>query len=165
MPVPAAVEHLAGLQAQTPHTWYVGLWNRLVDLDPDAVGALLVERRLVRIALMRSTIHLVTAADAIGMRPLVEPVIVRSTSGNFGKHLVGVDLDALVAAGREILIEEPVIWSELGRRLATRFPGGTRRRWRRRSGLTWRSSRCRRAACGAGAACPSTRRSTTGSAG
>lgn len=123
LPVVAAVEHLAGLQAQTPHTWYVGLWSRLVDLDADAVGALLVERKLVRIALMRSTIHLVTAADAIGMRPLVEPVIVRSTSGNFGKHLVGVDLAALVAAGREILTAEPVLWSELGRRLAPRFPG------------------------------------------
>jgi hypothetical protein len=42
----AAVEHLAGLQAQTPHTWYVGLWNRLADLDPDEVGALLVRREL-----------------------------------------------------------------------------------------------------------------------
>ena len=123
LPVPAAVEHLAGLQAQTPHTWYVGLWSRLVDLDPVAVGAMLVDRRLVRIALMRSTIHLVTAADAIGLRPLVEPVIVRSTSGNFGRHLVGLDLDALVAAGREILVAEPLIWSELGRRLAERFPG------------------------------------------
>ena len=122
MSVPAAVEHLAGLQAQTPHTWYVGLWDRVADFDPVAVGQLLVDRRLVRIALMRSTIHLVTAEDAIGLRPLVEPVIVRSTSGNFGKHLVGLDLDALVAAGRAILIEQPVIWSELGRRLADRFP-------------------------------------------
>ena len=29
MPVLAAVEHLCGLQAQTTHTWYAGLWGRL----------------------------------------------------------------------------------------------------------------------------------------
>jgi hypothetical protein len=28
LPVPAAVEHLVGLQAQTPQSWYVGLWTR-----------------------------------------------------------------------------------------------------------------------------------------
>ena len=69
-----------------------------MDLDPDAVGALLVDRRLVRIALMRSTIHLVTAADAIGLRPLVEPVIVRSTAATSASTSSGVDIEALVAA-------------------------------------------------------------------
>lgn len=121
--VEAAVEHLVGLQAQTPHSWYVGLWSRLAGLDPHAVGAMVTDGRLVRVALMRSTIHCVTAADAVALRPLVEPVIVRSTSGNFGKHLAGVDLDALVAAGREILTVEPMLWADLGRRLAERFPG------------------------------------------
>jgi len=48
----AAVEHLLGLQAQTPHSWYVGLWSRLVDFDPLVVGRALESHRLVRIAVM-----------------------------------------------------------------------------------------------------------------
>ena len=29
--IPDAIEHLVGLQAQTPHTWYTALWSRLHD--------------------------------------------------------------------------------------------------------------------------------------
>lgn len=114
--------HLVGLQAQTPHTWYVGLWSRIAGFSPEQASDLLEQRALVRIALMRSTIHLVTADDALALRPLVAPVIERSTSGNFGKHLVGIDRAELAAAGREELEREPVIFSELGRRLARRWP-------------------------------------------
>jgi hypothetical protein len=123
MPVPAAVAHLAGLQAQTPHTWYVGLWSRLADLDPVAVGELLTGRELVRLPVMRSTIHLLTAADALAFRPLTQPPIERSTTGQYGRHLTGVDRDALVAAARHLVEERPLIASELGRLLAERFPG------------------------------------------
>ena len=34
LPVETAVEHLVGLQAQTPHTWYTGLWTRLRTSTP-----------------------------------------------------------------------------------------------------------------------------------
>src|SRR3954470_20763603 len=118
-----AVEHLVGLQAQTTHTWYHGLWCRLRDFDPVAFAELLVEREVVRVALMRSTIHLVTARDCLALRPLVQIVIERSTNGTFGRHLKELDLGAVVAAGREILEQQPRTFSELGRLLAERFPG------------------------------------------
>jgi hypothetical protein len=35
----AAVERLAGLQAQTPHSWYLGLWPRLSDGHPADMAA------------------------------------------------------------------------------------------------------------------------------
>jgi hypothetical protein len=123
LPVLEVVEHLVGLQAQTPHTWYVGLWTRLVGFHPQHVGDLLEQRRLVRIALMRSTIHLVTARDAVALRPLVQAVIERSMSSNFGKRLAGIDRNELVAAGRALLDEQPLTFSVLGRRLAERWPG------------------------------------------
>jgi hypothetical protein len=119
----AAVAHLAGLQAQTAQSWYGALWTRLAGFDPAVVGAALEQRRLVRVPLMRSTIHLVTAADAVALRPLVDPVIERSTLGNFGRGLAGLDRAALVAAARELVEERPRIASELGRALAERFPG------------------------------------------
>lgn len=68
LPVPDVVEHVGGLQAQTPHTWYTGLWNRIAGFRPDTASALLEQRVLVRIALQRSTIHLVTGRDALAMR-------------------------------------------------------------------------------------------------
>lgn len=119
----AAIEHLVGLQAQTTHTWYVGLWCRLVECSPQAVGHLLTTRQAVRIALMRSTIHLVSADDALGLRPLVQPVIERSMRSNFGRHLDGIDPAELAAAGRELVDARPLTFSELGRELALRFPG------------------------------------------
>jgi len=120
---PAAVEHLVGLQAQTPQSWYVGLWTRLSDFDPEALGILLCSRELVRLPVMRSTIHLLTADDALGIRPLTQPPIERSTMGAFGRYLRDIDRDALIAAAREALAEQPLIASELGRLLEQRFPG------------------------------------------
>ena len=117
-----AVERLVGLQAQTALTWYTGLWTRLADFRAEELAALLMDRKVVRIALMRSTIHLVTARDCLELRPLVQPVIERSLSGNFGRHLVGIDPADLIAAGREILEAGPMIFSELGRALAERWP-------------------------------------------
>ena len=117
-----AIEHLVGLQAQTPHTWYVGLWTRLANCRADDVANLLKERQVVRIALMRSTIHLVTGSDALALRPLVQPVIDRSMNGNFGRHLTGLNRDALIAAGREVIDRQPRTFSELGRVLAQRWP-------------------------------------------
>lgn len=119
-----ALEHLVGLQAQTPHTWYVGLWSRLTGCLPEDVAALLTQRRAVRIALMRSTIHLVSTADALTVRPLVQPVLDRDLFANHthGRATRDLDTDKLVAAGRELLDEQPRTPGELGRLLAQRWP-------------------------------------------
>src|SRR5215204_637580 len=83
MALDTAVEHLLGLQAQTPQTWYVGMWSRLANFDPEALSAMLADRRAVRIAVMRSTIHLLSADDAWALRPLVQPVLDRMLQSNF----------------------------------------------------------------------------------
>jgi hypothetical protein len=116
------VEHLGGLQAQTPHTWYVGLWNRVEGFKPGDAAGLLLSREVVRIALQRSTIHLVTARDCLAMRPLLQAVTERMTRTTFGKRLQGVDLDELAATGRALLEERPMTFAELGRALAGRWP-------------------------------------------
>ncbi|MFB7251135.1 winged helix DNA-binding domain-containing protein [Microbacterium sp. NPDC056234] len=119
-----AVEHLVGLQAQTPHSWYVGLWSRLADFRPEHAAELLIDRRLVRIALMRSTIHLVTAPDAMALRPLVQPALDRDlyANGTHGRPIRGVDVASLTAAGRAVLAERPMTAKEVGERLGTRWP-------------------------------------------
>jgi hypothetical protein len=116
------VEHLGGLQAQTPHTWYTGLWNRISGFDPAHASDLLASRELVRIALQRGTIHLVSARDCLAIRSLLQPVIERMTRTTFGKRLAGVDPDELAAAGRALLEARPMTFAELGRALAERWP-------------------------------------------
>src|SRR5689334_13058269 len=66
------VEHLVGMQAQTPGGPYLGLHARLAGFDPAALSTRIERRRLVRIALQRSTIHLVSADDCVALRPLVQ---------------------------------------------------------------------------------------------
>ena len=126
MSIEPAIEHLVGLQAQTPHTAYTGLWSRLEAFAPEALSDLIVERRVVRLALMRGTIHMVTARDAWGLRPLVQPVLDRVQKTQFGKRLAGVDLDAVVAAGRAFVDAEPRTFKALGDHLLERWPGRDR---------------------------------------
>ncbi len=126
LPVPDAVEHLVGLQAQAPTPPYVALWSRLADFRPDELGSLLVDRRAARIALMRSTIHLVSAADCRWLRPLVQPVHARGLRANFGRYLQDLDLDAVALAGRELVEERPRTFAELGESLTERWPGRDR---------------------------------------
>jgi len=122
MPIPNAIERLVGLQAQTTHSWYHGLWTRLEGFQPERLAEMLIERQVVRIALMRSTIHLVTSRDCLWLRPLTQPVIERSTKGAFGRHWMGLDTEAVIAAGRALVEEKPRTFSELGNLLAERWP-------------------------------------------
>jgi hypothetical protein len=116
------VEHLVGLQAQEPVDPYVGLWSRLAGFDPAELGAALEDRTAVRIALQRSTIHLVTARDCLALRPVLQGVGGRMARGQFGRQLAGVDAGELAAAARELVDAEPLTFGELGRRLAARWP-------------------------------------------
>jgi hypothetical protein len=116
-----ALEHLVGLQAQSPRAPYVGLWSRLEAFDPKELSRLLAERRAVRLVLMRSTIHLVTAADSLYLRPLVRVVSERALQGNYGRALEGVDRDAVAAYGRELLAAKPRTARELEPLLAQRW--------------------------------------------
>ncbi|GAB3695983.1 winged helix DNA-binding domain-containing protein [Actinocorallia lasiicapitis] len=124
--VEEAVARICGLQAQTPHTWYTALWSRLAGFDPQEVSRLMVERRLVRIAVMRGTIHLLTADDALAWRPLHDDFILRVTRSAFGRHWKELDLDAVAAAGRELIEEQPLTFAALGTALQERFPGRDR---------------------------------------
>ena len=122
--VPEAVEHLCGLQAQTTNTWYVGFWSRLEGFGPESIVRLMEARKLVRVVLMRSTIHLVTDRDCLGIRPLVQVVSERAFATNWGKNLQGLDIEEIVTAGVRLLAEQPLTFSALGKRLRERWPAG-----------------------------------------
>jgi hypothetical protein len=123
MPAADAIEHLIGLQAQEPLEPYVGLWSRLDPFDPRELAELLETRRVVRTLLMRRTLHLVTARDCLGLRPLHQQVLETRMLGTLRRRLPGVDLAELAAAGRPLFEDEPRTLSEAGRALAERWPG------------------------------------------
>jgi hypothetical protein len=117
------VEHLVGLQAQEPIDPYVALWTRIADFDPHALSAMIEQRRAVRMGSLRTTLHLLTADDALAIAPLTAAVHRRTFSSTpFPKELVGLDTDAVVEAARVALEAAPMSPGDLGRHLATMWP-------------------------------------------
>jgi hypothetical protein len=125
MPAFAMLEHLVGMQAQVPRSPYVGLWSRLEAFQPDELAALMASRHVVRAPLLRATIHMSTARDALFLWPLIAPILRRNlfTGSPFGRNLQGMDLDALLAAGRALIEERPRTTVELKRLLGEAWPG------------------------------------------
>lgn len=118
------IEHLVGMQSQVPNSPYVGLWTRLRDFQPGHLADLLTGRDVVRIALLRSTVHLVSAADCLTLRPVVQPVLDRGLfrHSTYGPGVDGLDHDALLAVGRDLLDAEPWTPAELRASLGERWP-------------------------------------------
>jgi hypothetical protein len=119
------IEHLVGLQAQEPRDPYVALWSRIQDFQPAELGDLLIERQAVRASLYRGTLHLLTKRDYRAIQPVLAPLLERffHRATPFGRQVDGADLDAVVAAGRELLEERQLNGTDLGRQLRERFPG------------------------------------------
>ncbi len=117
------VAHLVGMQSQSPDAAYFGLWSRLEGFVPAELADLMLDRRVVRIALMRSTIHLVTAADCLALRPVLQPVLDRGLQGTYGARLAGVDRAAVTTRGRALVEAAPLTFSRLGAGLVPEFPG------------------------------------------
>src|SRR5215471_4321812 len=63
LPVPKAVERIAGVQAQYAPSSYVGLWSRLAGFARRDLTSALERRSVVQGTLMRGTIHLVSTRD------------------------------------------------------------------------------------------------------
>jgi hypothetical protein len=63
LPLPRALERIAGIQAQYAPSMYVGLRARLDGFERGTLTAALERRSVVQATLMRHTIHLVSKAD------------------------------------------------------------------------------------------------------
>jgi hypothetical protein len=116
-----AVEHLGGLQAQDAKAPYFQLWARVEGFAPEALAEKLEAREVVRIAAMRSTIHLVSARDAPLLRALGQGEITRATDGNWALP-EDVDRGAVAAAGRALVDAQPRTFAQLAELLGPRFP-------------------------------------------
>ena len=122
----AAVEHLVGLQAQLPTSPYIALHARLAGFDAATLSQAMEDRRAVRLVLMRGTIHLVSADDALILRPVMQPVLDRELLANrtWARGLDGVDLEPVLALGRSLVEERPRSLAELRTELAREVTAG-----------------------------------------
>lgn len=116
------VHRLAGLQAQHPTSSYFTLWARIADFDPQELAGLMTDRAVVRIALMRSTIHTVTADDCLAWRPLLLPAMERMFATTHLRATAGADRDELTALGRAFIEEKPRTFAEAGAYLGEHWP-------------------------------------------
>jgi hypothetical protein len=124
LPALDAVEHLVGMQAQVPLDPYTGLWSRLERFRPEELAQLLLDRKAVRIVVMRATIHLVSADDCLLLRPLMQPVLDREIARHpqFGPALLEVDLDPVLAFARTLVAERARTGAELRAAMQEHFP-------------------------------------------
>ncbi len=124
LPAAEAVERLVAMQAQEPPAPFYGLWSRVEGFEAAELVRLLEEREVVRLSLIRSTVHMVTARDCLYVRALAQDVLERTfRSSQFRRDIDGVDVGELLAAGRERLAAEPMTTAQLGRELAERWTG------------------------------------------
>ncbi|NNH75034.1 winged helix DNA-binding domain-containing protein [Nocardia uniformis] len=117
-------DHLIGLQAQDVPPPFVGLWSRIGEFDPASVSEGLDNRSLVRITLMRGTIHLVTPPDALRIAPHIQPGLEKvpfRKGFNYGA-MVGLDPEEVRARGEEVLGDEPMAAAVLREHAAELYP-------------------------------------------
>jgi hypothetical protein len=117
-----AVRGLAGLQAQIPNPPYIGLWTRLEDFEREMLTGAMERREVVRAAMMRSTLHLLTAEDYLGLRMAIQPALIKALSAFFGQRGKGLDVEKLCEVARPFLAEQPRTTGELKNRLLEVVP-------------------------------------------
>ncbi|MFL5581674.1 MAG: winged helix DNA-binding domain-containing protein [Gemmatimonadaceae bacterium] len=118
----AAVERLAGLQAQLPRPPYVGLWSRLAGFEREHLTRLALDRRVARGTLMRATLHLVSAADYGWMRATVQPCLDAARRSIAGTALDAIDLERIVRDARRVVEERPRSFDEIRKALTALHP-------------------------------------------
>jgi hypothetical protein len=98
--VVAAVEQLAGMQAQIPRPPFVGLWTRLIGFQRETLARAFHDKSVVRATAMRGTIHVLSARDFRRIRPTLAPMLVQGAQAIVGKRTVLMTERDMFAAGR-----------------------------------------------------------------
>jgi hypothetical protein len=118
----AAIERLAGLQAQLARPPFIGLWTRLSRFTREDLLKVLHARTVIRVTAMRGTLHLISARDYLGWRGPLQPALDRGVTSVVGAPLAEIDLPAAERATRELLARAPATFDAIRDHLAPVFP-------------------------------------------
>jgi Winged helix DNA-binding domain len=107
LPLVRAIDRVGGLQTQYAPSAYIGLWSRLSEFHREALTKALVRGRVLQGTLMRTTIHMVSAAEyplfAAGIRTARREWWLRIHRN----EIEGLDMEAVAARLRRFLAGEP----------------------------------------------------------
>ena len=122
-----AVERLAGLQAQLARPPFVGLWTRLEGFRRGDLLDPLHRREAVRVTAMRGTLHLMTAADYLGLRGTLQPMLSRGMRSILRERATALDIAVLEEEARAFFGGAPATFDALRDHLKAKFPEGDER--------------------------------------
>ncbi|MGH9755284.1 MAG: winged helix DNA-binding domain-containing protein [Blastocatellia bacterium] len=120
--VPAAIERLAGLQAQLASAPYVGLWTRLRDFRREDLATEIENRKVIKATMMRATLHLCTAEDYLRFRTALKPVLIGAANAIAKQRGQDFDLDKVLKAARKFIGEKPRTFAEISDMLTKLMP-------------------------------------------
>ncbi len=116
------LDRCVGLQSQDPRAAFYGLWSRVADFDPAELDGLMLEREVVRMASLRSTVFLMDSEDARWVRPLAQAAMEGEVRSNHLRRLVDAVPDGIADHAEELLVDTALTARELGQKLAERWP-------------------------------------------
>ena len=105
-----AVGQVGALQAQSPASPYLALWNRITDFDPADLDRAFATQAIVKATLMRLTKHAVTAADYPPMWAALVPDLRAARLFDERFTVAGLSIEAMDA-----LVPDLQSWAAEGR--------------------------------------------------
>jgi hypothetical protein len=123
MPAAQAIERVAGLQSQASAPPFIGLWTRVADFRESELQDLIDNRAVVRGTMMRHTIHFVTPADYLWLRPTIQPALDKNYGAQTNKRLAGFDIQPYLDAARTAFAERPLSFAEVKQLIRDLDPG------------------------------------------
>lgn len=108
----AMIEHLVGIHAQIPNSPYIGLWTRLQHFQRDDLAQLIERRQVVKVAMMRGTLHLFTAPDYLRLRGTLQLALDQSFAA-ITKGRGDFDVAQIVAEARQLIGDAPRSFAEI----------------------------------------------------
>ncbi len=121
-------ERMGGIQAQYAPAGYIGLWSRMRDFERPMLTQALVDRTIIQATIMRSTIHMVSAADYWPMTAGIRRIR-REWFERVNRDVAGLDTDAVADAVRDVLAAGPLPMKELTARMTERGYSAAAARW------------------------------------
>lgn len=120
--VAAAVERLAGMQAQVPRPPFVGLWTRIDGFARADLTRAIEKHEVVRATMMRGTLHLVSRKDFLTLRMALQPMLTKGMQAILRDRAKGLDVEAITAEAQAFFRKEPRTFAELREHLDATFP-------------------------------------------
>jgi uncharacterized protein YcaQ len=122
----AAIERLAGLQAQYSPSPYIALWTRLADFRQDHLTQAVLARKVVKASLMRWTLHIASARDY----PFLTRAIVEARTSVWARTAREIGLDTRDLHGKLLeYVEQPRTLHDIVRFLDGYVPPDPERFW------------------------------------